>query len=181
MDVVIGHRRGERSVEARVEDRQHFLQYLRRGLPDSPGFARPKVDRLDLFDHDESGDVLAFGDRHMKGVVAAGACDRTGNAKPRVFVEEVVADLPNLSADRRAPGEFFWFVLLRDTADKCPQVVPAPHAPKRCDDEGALVHGHVHRIPDVDVGVGQQILTQSKPLTSCGYPKYSRKGHRVNV
>jgi hypothetical protein len=81
-----------RSVEARVEDRERFLQHLRRGLPDSPGLARPEVDRLDLLDHDEAGDGLAFRDRHMKGVVAAGVCDRTRNAKPRVSVEEVVAD-----------------------------------------------------------------------------------------
>ena len=83
---------GQCSVDACIEDGQRFLEYLCRGLPNSPRFPGTEVDRLDLLDHDEAGHVLAFGNRHMEGVVAAGVGNVTNNAKARVFVEEVVAD-----------------------------------------------------------------------------------------
>jgi hypothetical protein len=59
----------------------------------------------------------------------------------------------------------------------------ASHSAQRGHDEGAIAHRHVHRIPDVDFDMREQLLAQANTLavaplldfrdhrfTSCGYP-----------
>src|SRR5680860_1567780 len=51
-----------------------------------------EVNRLHLLHHHVAGHSLLLRDRHMKGEVALGICDGTGDAHAHVLVEEIVAD-----------------------------------------------------------------------------------------
>ena len=77
---------------------------------------------------------------------------------------DIVRHLPHLTADWTAPATFLSLVALRNTANEITQIVPAPHTPHGSHNEGALVHGHIHGIADINSNIGEQGLAQPKSL-----------------
>ena len=69
------------SIDARVEEREHFVEHALRRSADALDVASAEVEGLDLLDHDDAGHGFAIGDRHVEGMVATRVRDGTGDCR----------------------------------------------------------------------------------------------------
>jgi len=75
------------SVYAGVQYGKNLFEQGRRSPPDELGIARTKIDRFNLFNHDESGYLGSTRNSHMEREAPVGVGERTDHGKTRMLVE----------------------------------------------------------------------------------------------
>ena len=80
------------SIDASVEDREHFVDEFIGCGSNVLHSAGPEIDRSDLVDHYLSFDSDRLADGHVEWIVAVGSSNRADHRHAGAFVEKVVAD-----------------------------------------------------------------------------------------